>query len=207
MPSPTPDPGSGPPPPTGATSPAALSTLDLFVRARAGDAPALEALCARYLGRLSRWAHGRLPLTARSLLETADLVQDALARTVERLDRLELAHEGSLQAYFRQAVMNRIRDQVRAARLRDNHPGAAEVLPSREPSPLEAAIGRDTLEEYEAALARLSEEEQLGIHLRLELDYSFAQIAEAMGKATPDAARMSVNRAIGRLCREMRHVR
>lgn len=202
-----PDAGPPPGPAVAAASHATLTTLDLLVRARAGHAPALDELCARYMARLSRWAHGRLPRHSRSLLETADLVQEAIVRTVQRLDRLELEHDGSLQAYFRQAIMNRIRDQVRAGRGREHAPEAAAALPAPGPSPLESVLNRETLEQYEAALARLTEEEQLGIHLRLELDYSYAQIAEALAKPSPDAARMTVNRAIGRLAREMRDVR
>lgn len=202
-------PDAGPPPEAAvaAASHATLTTLDLLVRARAGNPEALNDLCARYHARLSRWAHGRLPRHSRSLLETADLVQEAIVRTVQRFDRLELAHDGSLQAYFRQAIMNRIRDQVRAGRGRENAPEAAAALSSPGPSPLESVLNRETLEHYEAALARLTEEDQLGIHLRLELDYSYAQIAEALAKPSTDAARMCVNRAIGRLAREMRDVR
>ena len=47
----------------------AESSLVLVVRARAGDLHARDALCARYLPRLQRWAHGRLPAGARSALD------------------------------------------------------------------------------------------------------------------------------------------
>jgi DNA-directed RNA polymerase specialized sigma24 family protein len=36
---------------------------------------------------------------------------------------------------------------------------------------------------------------------------SYADIAEALGKCSPDAARMTVSRALLRLAREMRHGR
>lgn len=198
---------TGPPAPESAPermSPALLSTQDLLTRARAGDAPALNQLCARYLERLSRWAHGRLPAAARSLLDTNDLVQEAIVRTVQRLDRLELPNEGALQAYFRQAILNRLRDQVRAARIRSNVPEAAAALPAGGRSALESLIDNETIDRYEVALARLSAEEQLGVHLRLELDYGYARIAEVLAKPSPDAARMVVNRAISRLSQEMR---
>jgi RNA polymerase sigma-70 factor (ECF subfamily) len=43
------------------------TSLSLLERAREGDADALNALIARYLPRLQRWAHGRLPAWARDL--------------------------------------------------------------------------------------------------------------------------------------------
>ena len=45
-------------------------TLTLLQRLRAGDAAARERLVARYLPRLTRWAHGRLPTGARDLSDT-----------------------------------------------------------------------------------------------------------------------------------------
>src|SRR5829696_8052644 len=44
------------------------SSLALVERARDGDDEALGRLCARYLPRLQRWAHGRLPSWARGAL-------------------------------------------------------------------------------------------------------------------------------------------
>ena len=55
-----------------------VSTAHLLVQARSGDRTALEALYLRYLPRLQRWARARLPRRARGVLETNDVVQDAL---------------------------------------------------------------------------------------------------------------------------------
>ena len=52
-------------------------TIELVVRARAGDRPAMEALLERCLPPLKRWAHGRLPAAARGNMDTGDLVQEA----------------------------------------------------------------------------------------------------------------------------------
>ena len=43
----------------------AESTQDLVQRARSGDEAALNSLFTRYESRLRRWAHGRLPASAR----------------------------------------------------------------------------------------------------------------------------------------------
>jgi RNA polymerase sigma-70 factor (ECF subfamily) len=59
------------------------------------------------------------------------------------------------------------------------------------------------LERYEAALTRLKPEKQQTIITRIEMSLSYAEIAEALGKPSPDAARMAVSRAIVRLAEEM----
>ena len=89
------------------------STFHLIERARAGDQEALERLFARHLKPLQRWARGRLPRWARDLADTDDLVQDTLVQTFKNIDDFEPRRVGALQAYLRQAVLNRIRNELR----------------------------------------------------------------------------------------------
>ena len=89
------------------------STFELLDRARAGDHDALDRLFARHLKPLQRWASGRLPTWARDLTDTDDLVQDTLLRTFKRMESFEPRRVGALQAYLRQAVLNRLRDELR----------------------------------------------------------------------------------------------
>lgn len=182
---------------------ALLATTELLRRAKQGDRSALESLMARYLPRLRSWASGRLPMRARSLLDTGDLVQETLLRTFERLDEVEVRGPGGFQAYVRAAVLNRIRDQIRWAGRRPGPDGIPETLEDPGPTPLELAIGADVAARYERALAALAPEEQQLLHLRLELDYDFAEIATLTGRPSRDAARMAVNRALRRLAEEM----
>lgn len=180
-------------------SPDLLVTGALLRRAKDGDPRALEALMSRYRPRLERWASGRLPLYARSLFDTSDLVQETLLKAIEGLDLIEVRGPGFFQAYVRQAVLNRIRDQVRWARRRPGPEGVPDHLEDRAPSPLETAIGSDVLERYERALEQLTEEERQLLHLRIELDYSYEEIAVITERNTGDAARMAVQRALRRL--------
>lgn len=184
-----------------------LATTELLTRARAGDEPAREALLARYLPRLQRWASGRLPGHARSLLDTTDLVQETLLRTVQGLDRVEVRGPGGFQAYVRQAVLNRIRDQVRWSARRGGAGEIPEDLADPAPSPLEAAIGSAVLARYERGLAMLAGEDQELLHLRLELDFDYGEIAAMTGRPSRDAVRMAVQRALGRLAEAMGHER
>lgn len=194
-----------PPPPRAANR--AETTYELVLRAREGDTSAVNEICARYIPRLNRWARGRLPAWARGALDTQDLVQDTLVQVVKRLDQFDPKHEGAFQAYARQALLNRIRDEIRRAQRKP----AGDVLdtghPSREPSPLEEAIGQQALERYEAALQRLRPEEREAVVLRVEFRHSMAEIASAMGKPSAAAAHMAVSRALVRLAEEMAHGR
>ena len=188
-------------------APQLLLTTELLHRAKEGDRQALEALTARYLPRLQRWATGRLPAYARSLFDTADLVQETLMRAVEGLGGIEVRGPGGFQSYVRQAVLNRIRDQIRWAKRRPGPEGVPEDLAARLPSPLEMAIGADVLGRYEKALEQLSEEERQILHLRIELDFEYDEIAAMTGRPSPAAARMATLRALRRLAERMGHER
>ncbi len=181
-----------------------LVTGELVERARRGDERALHALMARYRPRLERWASGRLPSYARSLLDTGDLVQETLVKVFEGLGRIEVRGPGFFQAYVRQAILNRIRDQVRWARRR---PGAEmpEHLEDRAPSPLEQVIGVDVVGRYERAMAGLSDEERRLVHLRVELALGYDEIAAVTERSTSDAARMATQRALRKLAELMGH--
>ena len=183
--------------------PTADSTLDLLTRAKAGDESARDRLFTRYLPPLTRWASGRLPGRSRDLMDTDDLVQETLMRALRRIDGFEHRHEGALQAYLRQAVMNRIRDEVRRAKRAPVSTELEEEEPHRGASPLELAIGQEAVETYEAALQRLRPEDREAIVARVEMDYTYDEVALALGKPSADAARMAVSRALVRLAEEM----
>ena len=180
------------------------STFELIERVRQGDKESLERLMARHLGPLRRWVSGRLPRWARDLSDTDDLVQDALLRTFTRIEDFEVRGVGALQAYLRQAVMNRLRDELRRKGRAPELVHGGELDLQGSGSPLEEAIGREAVERYTAALARLKPEEREAIIARVEMDYSYAELAEILGKPTPDAARKAAQRALLRLAEEMK---
>ena len=182
----------------------AESTFHLIARARAGDQGALDRLFARHLKPLQRWARGRLPKWARDLAETDDLVQDTLFQTFKRIDDFEPRRVGALQAYLRQAVLNRIRNELRRKGRQPQATDLDGVEVDGVESPLEQAIGREAVERYESALQRLKPEEREAIIARVEMGYSFEELAEALGKPTPDAARKTAHRALVKLAEEMK---
>lgn len=181
------------------------ATVDLLALARQGDHSALDCLFKRYLPDLLRWTSGRLPRWARDLAETQDLVQDTLLQVFRRIDGFEYRGEGAFQAYLRQAVMNRLRNEVRRAARRPAHAGPDHELEAAGTSPVEAVMGLEMVERYERALQQLAEPEREAVIGRIELGLTYSELADRLGKPSPDAARMAVTRALLRLAKGMDH--
>jgi RNA polymerase sigma factor (sigma-70 family) len=171
-----------------------------------GDRDALDVLFRRHLGPLRHWARGRLPRWTRDLRDTEDLVQDTLTQTLRQVDDFEPRHEGALRAYLRQALVNRVRDEMRRVK-RVVRAGAdlaeADGMADPSASPLEEVIGREAVDSYEAALQRLRAEDRELVIARVEMQQSYAEIAATHGKDNVDTARMAVMRALVRLAEEM----
>jgi RNA polymerase sigma-70 factor (ECF subfamily) len=176
-------------------------TLQLVHRVRAGDQEALAALMARFLPRMRRWASGRMPVALRDFADTSDFVQDVLLQSFQKVEHLQVDREGGLQAYLRQAVLNRIRYEFRRAGRRPEAVELDAAHPDGGPSPLEAAIGRAELDRYERALATLKPQEREAVIARLELGFTYDEVAKLVGKPNANAARMAVERALARLVR------
>lgn len=179
------------------------TSVELLERARGGDRDAMETLFGRVFPPLRRWAHGRLPSWARTISDTADLVQEALFSTFRRIDKVEVRRRGALQAYLQQAVKNRVRDALRGtARAAPPEPLDRETADDR-PSPLELAMEAELRGRYLAALARLRSDDQRLIVGRIDLAYSYEQLALATGRRGAEAARIAARRAMVRLANEM----
>lgn len=177
-------------------------TIELVVKAQGGDRIAVEALLQRCLPQLKRWAHGKLPASARGSLDTGDLVQDAAMHAIQRLDVFQPRHVGAMQAYLRMSVINRIRDEIRRVgrnpapvELPDDHPGDNT-------SPLEAALQSESYERYRKALVSLKPRDREMIVARVEAQWNMSDIARQFGMSV-DAARMAVSRALKKLSANM----
>ena len=186
--------------------PSPEETIELLERVRGGDDDALEALLIRLLPRLRRWAHGRLPASARGMLETADVVQSVASKAVKRLAGLDVPHSGALAYYLRQAIANEIASEWRKAIRTPLETSVGESLPGAATSPLERLIGAERLRRYEAALQRLEPGDRETIVGRFELAYGYDDLARYLGKPSAGAARVAVHRAVKRLAEEARDV-
>ena len=180
-----------------------LLSSSLLERAQNGDQAALEILVARYRPRLVRWASGRLPRWARDITDTQDLVQETLFQTFKKIESFEYRGDGALQAYLRQAILNRIREELRRLKRQPARTDLDSQAQDDGSSPLEEAIGREAVERYERALAELRGEDREAIVARVELGYTNPEIAALLKKPSPNAARMALERALVRLAKKM----
>ena len=192
--------GSGPP---GNPDLGLESTASLVQRMQAGEEGARDALLARYLARLRSWAHGRLPKSARDLLDTDDVVQDTFLRTLSRMERFVPEGNGTFLAYLRETLLNRIRDLIRRAGRRPGKETLEDIYPDRTPSPVENVIGKETLARYDQAMTTLPGQDQEVLMLRIEMGFSNEEIARHLGCPSSNAARMMVARALLRLAKAM----
>jgi RNA polymerase sigma-70 factor, ECF subfamily len=182
-------------------------TYRLLERARNGDTEALNDLFARHISTLRRWARGRLPRWARDITDTQDLVQETVFQTFKRVEAFEPRGEGALQAYLRQALMNRVRNEFRRKGRRPSAEpldGVPEELPGDQTSPFEAAVRQEQLDRFDAALVRLAEPDRELIVARVEMGLTYEEMAAALGKPSWNAARMATARALLRLAEELK---
>src|SRR6185295_14231524 len=89
----------------------AAGSRELIERLQAGDGRAGDRLFRRYLPQLHRWAHRRMPHWARGILDTEDVVQDAVLYTLKNVAGFRPQRDGALLGYLRRTLVNRIRDQ------------------------------------------------------------------------------------------------
>ena len=101
--------------------------------------------------------------------------------------------------------MNRILDELRRTKARPVSATFDELDHAHGGSPLDDAIGLETFERYEAALARLTQDEREAIIGRVEMGQSYEELAASLESPSADAARKTVARALVRLAKEMKH--
>ena len=177
----------------------AESTATLIALTQSGDERARNRLAARYLEALKKFAHRRLPARARDDMDTDDLVQVTIQRVLTHLRDFKPRREGAFLAYLRRALVNRVRDEIRRVARRPGRQPLTDALPDPGPSPLQQAAEQEMMDRYEASLGRLSDEQRAAVMLHLEADMSFPEVARALGKSSPDAARMLFRRGADRM--------
>ncbi|TDR20564.1 RNA polymerase sigma factor [Marinicella litoralis] len=182
------------------------STATLLAKVKDGDKMARDQLCSTYLPMLKRWAHGRLPAYARDLAETDDMVQNTLIKAMNKLDSFSSLREGAFLAYLRKILLNNIRMEIRRFSnqrdlLQSHHEGDENVTGA---SALDQAIGNEVVEKYENALMKIPDQAREAVILRVELGYSYPEIATAIECASANAARMIVARSLYKLAENMK---
>jgi len=184
-----------------------LETADLLDRIRAGDQEARGDLLQRYRRQLDLFLRARLPVAARGLSETQDIVQDVCIKALPYLDRFEYRGIGSFWAYLRRIALNHLADVWR----RFSSGVTGQRLPqetwcapaSPDATPLEGLLDREQFEAFEAVIGNLPERRRYSLLMRIELGLEYGIIAKECEYPSPDAARMDVRRTMEIVGREM----
>ncbi|HEY1304309.1 MAG TPA: sigma-70 family RNA polymerase sigma factor [Vicinamibacterales bacterium] len=178
------------------------STAELVTRVRGGDRDAADALVDRELPALRQKVHGTLPRIARDICDTDDVVQEAFLRTWRHINRIDVSQPGSFRAYTRRTAKNHVIDRVRQVLRRpvsDELPEVADSKPGPDAQMEEARFRADV----RTALDRLTRSERRLITARFNREWSYAAIADKLGKPSADAARVAVHRACKRLLADL----
>jgi RNA polymerase sigma-70 factor (ECF subfamily) len=180
----------------------AVRTRDLFEQARRGGPEDLNAFyerCARKLMPLIRLRLGR---TLRRDVESRDILQSVLCKSVGRLDAVK--DPGAVMGWLARMAENEIRDladfhqrQMRDSARRSPIEDAADV-----PAPVRQALSRVILSEeaarIESALESLTPAQRDLIVLRKLEELTFPEIAKKLA-STEDAVRVAFSRAMAAL--------
>lgn len=183
------------------------TTHQLVERIRGGDADARDRLIRRYLQPLTRWAHGRLPGSARDLNETADLVQSTLMRAFQSLPTFQVQGEGAFFGYLRHIMSNILKDELRRTSRRPLHGEISPELPETDAQPFDHLVSFQTLHAYEQALQALEPDQREAVIMRIELGLPHDEIASLIDAPSSNAARMKIARALVRLAELMNDYR
>jgi len=172
---------------------------DLARRGSPEDVNAFYERCARKLLPLIRLRLGR---TLRREMESRDILQAVLCKSLGRLDKVN--EPAAVMAWLARIAENEIRDQADyykrqqrdAARRAPIEDAAGIPAPIRHALSL-AIVSRQT-EALEAALEELGETQREIIVLRKLEELTFPEIATRLGKSE-DACRMAFSRAMAAL--------
>lgn len=184
---------------------------ELLDQARSRSPEALNHLYERCAGRLLAFIRLRLGRDLRSRLESRDILQATLLKSLEHIEELKADETESVMAWLARIAEHEIRDcadfhhrqrrdAAREMVLEDDAP-----LPALTRSALSRVILGEQAERLEEALEALSPAHREIILLRKFEELSFGEIARRLGK-TDDACRMLLARAMTALTLKMSEI-
>lgn len=177
------------------------STRALIRRGQGGDGLAWDRVFGRILTRLRRWANRRISPAARGDGDTQDAVQDAALKVWRRIGQLDIDSPGALEAYVRQTVRHRIREQAQQATLKPKLMSIDTDAIDHGHTPEALLLEGEAVERYRVAYAALDRSDREAIIARTEMGFSWEQVAELTNAPSANTARMKVTRAVATLRR------
>jgi RNA polymerase sigma factor (sigma-70 family) len=185
---------------------------NLVTRTQAGSADALDRMYERCAGRLLAFIRLRMGRELRTRLESRDILQATLLKSIEHFPEFEGTHSGSLMAWLARIAEHEIRDRLDYQK-RARRDAAREVrletdpsLPAVARSALTRAIMTEEAERLETALETLLPAHREIILLRKFQELPFAEIGRRLGRSE-DACRMLLARAMTALTLAVEGVR
>lgn len=180
-------------------------TTRLLARVREGSGEALNQVYGRVAGRLLALIRLRLGPGLRSQVESRDVLQATLLKSLERIDQFEGARGATLMAWLSRIAENEIRDladhhqrQRRDARRNVPLSDAGGPLVANVRSMSSQVVLDEELQRLEDALESLPEHYRRVIVLRKLEEQGWAEIAGLLGRSE-DACRMLFARAMAAL--------
>jgi RNA polymerase sigma-70 factor (ECF subfamily) len=179
----------------------AENTAELLERARSGSPEALNLLYEQCAGRLLAFIRLRLGKDLRTRLESRDILQATLVKSLEHLGDLKGHETRSLMAWLSRIAEHEIRDcadfhhRQRRDAARETVLEDDALLPALTRSALSRVILDERAAQLEEALEELSFDHREIILLRKFEELSFAEIGRRLGKSE-DACRMLLARAM-----------
>jgi RNA polymerase sigma-70 factor (ECF subfamily) len=184
-------------------------TIKLVRSAQGGDRPALEALFARYLPRVEQIVTLRMGRKLRQIVDPDDIVQQALLKAFQGLDRFEERSEGSFRNWLASCVETEILMRLRSDRAikrgggkvqrfgdAASHIMLSSILAGDGPSPSEVVRGKELSERIHDVLMDMPEHHREVIILRHLCEMSYVEIAQSMKLGSEQTARKAVSRAL-----------
>jgi RNA polymerase sigma-70 factor (ECF subfamily) len=174
------------------------SLLELLRRASAQEAPAWEQLLAVVRPVLCR----RLSAQGVPPADASDVAQETLLALWNHLAHFRGETEGELWAWLDQICRRKFLDAARREARRPRQPLPDEAnrlaaLPGDDSRPSEQAARHEEDQRREAALARLSADDQLVLRLRFHEGREWPEVAAVMGRSLAAVMKL-YHRALGR---------
>jgi RNA polymerase sigma-70 factor (ECF subfamily) len=192
----------------------------LIRRCRAGDAEARQQLFSRYQHYLHVLARAQLGKQLRGKCAPSDIVQQTLLEAHRDFSGFQGEHEGELLAWLRRILAHNLYNEARRYNTRQRDAGRevsldqvqagvdhsslalAHAIPAGTETPSHLASQRESAVLLADALARLPEDYQTVLLLRVFEGLSAEEVAQRMGR-TAGAVRMLQMRALTALRSEL----
>lgn len=187
-------------------------TLKLVTSAQDGNERAVEDLFARYLPRTRQIVAFRMGWRIQQLEEHDDLVQEALLRVFQGLERFESRSEGSFRSWVASCVECAIQDRLRHAdrkkrgsgnvkRLGDLHPDGLSdsIFAAQGETPSAVLQGKELEERIQECMLKLPDRFREVILLRAFCSMSYEEITTSLGFEREATARQAYSRAVRKL--------